>query len=110
MDKRRMAAVAMAAGFVAGSIGLSAGPVQASQQQKCGMRIIEGMDWAVMLTAQGVPCSSAWKIVRQAYRTIGGAGSAKVGSLTCTISASSDYGAERGVCKKGSVKISWTVA
>lgn len=110
MENRRIATVALAAGLVVASSGLSAAPLHASQEQKCGMRIIEAMDWAVMLTAKGVSCGSAWKTARQAYRTIGGAGTAKVGGFTCTISASGAYVAGKGVCRKGSAKISWQAA
>ena len=84
-------------------------PGQALDRQKCGVQIIDGRGPA-MLTALGVSCSSAWKTAKQAYRTIGGAGTGTVGSLTCRIAASGAYGAKKGVCRRGSAKVSWMVA
>lgn len=109
MEKPRTVGAALAVGLVVASLGLSAGPSQALERQNCGVQVIDGRGPA-MLTAQGVSCSSGWKTAKQAYRTLGGAGTAKVGSFTCKISASGGYGAEKGVCKKGSSKVTWMVA
>lgn len=109
MNTLRAVAAALAVCLAGASAGLLVGPSQALERRNCGVQVIDGRGPA-MLTAQGVSCSSALKTANQAYRTIGGVGTATVGRFTCKISASGGYGAEKGVCKKGSSKVTWVVA
>lgn len=109
MGNRRTVVAALAVGVAVASLGLSAGPSQAIERQNCGVQIINGRGPA-MLTAQGVSCRAAWKTANQAYRTIGGTGTGRVGGFMCKISASGAYGAEKGACKKGSSRVSWMIA